>query len=138
MMKVLYGAHTAIYDLLHACRALACKVTKWSIACDRRLHRMIAYIHQSIDVTMFGWVGDKAEDLRLWLYTDSDFAGDTSDSQSVSGVFCALTGPTTYFPLCASSKKQRAVSHSTCEAEMVAAERGPRTEALPLSQMFVS
>ena len=64
----------ARYDLLHACQALACKVTKWTTTCDKRLHRLMAYIHQSIDLTMFGWVGDKMDDLRLWLYTDADFA----------------------------------------------------------------
>ena len=55
IMKVLYGARMARYDLLHACQALACKVIKWSTTCDRRLHRMMACIHQSIDLTMFGW-----------------------------------------------------------------------------------
>ena len=81
---------------------------------------------------MFGWIGDVSKDLRLWLYTDADFAADKSDSQSISGVFCALVGPTSYFPICALSKKQSSVSHSTTESEMVAADVGLRTEALPL------
>ena len=126
----------ARYDLLHVCQGLACKITKWTQRCDRRLHRLMAYISQSVDVCMFGWVGDSSKDLTLWLYTDADFASDKSDSKSVSGVFCALAGPTTFFPLCALSKKQSCVSHSTTESEMVAADLGLRTEALPFMTLF--
>ena len=97
---------------------------------------MMCYINQSIDLCMFGWVGDSQNDLRLWLYTDADFAADKSDSKSVSGVFCALVGQTTFFPLCALSKKQSSVSHSTTESEMVAADLGLRTEALPLTTLL--
>lgn len=74
--------------------------------------------------------------VRLWLYTDAGFANDKTDSKSVSGVFTALTGPTTCFPLCAFSKKQTAVSQSTTESEMVAADFGLRTEALPLMTLY--
>ena len=85
---------------------------------------------------MFGWVGDKMDKLNLWLYTDADVASDKSTSKSVSGVFCALAGPSTFFPLCALSKKQAAVSHSTTEAEIIAADLGVRTEAMPLMTLF--
>lgn len=138
IMKVLYGARMCRYDLLHACQALACTVTKWSLRCDRRLHRMIAYIHQTIDLCMFGWMGDAMDHIRLWLYTDADFAADQLDSKSVSGVFCALHGPTSHFPLCTLSKKQSAVSHSTTESEIVAADLGLRTEALPFLTLLDS
>ena len=70
---------------------------------------------------MMGWVGDTSDCWKLWLYTDADFAADKTKSPRMSGVFCAITGPTTYFPLCALSKKQSAVSHSTAEFEMIAA-----------------
>ena len=136
IMKILYGARMARYDLLHPCQELACRITKWTPNCDKRLFRIICYIHQHSDLCMFGWVGDHQKDLRLWLYTDADFASDKSDSKSVSGVFCALTGPTTNFPVCALSKKQTNVSHPTCESETVAADLGLRTEALPLMTLL--
>ena len=85
---------------------------------------------------MFGWIGDKSADWRRWLHIDADFAADKSTSKSVSGVCCAMSCPTSYFPLCALSKKQGAVSHSTAESEMVAADLGLRTEALPLMTLF--
>jgi hypothetical protein len=132
----LYGARMARYDLLHVCHVLACKITKWTKRCDQRLHRIMCYLHQVDDVTMMGWVGDSAINWKLWLYTDADFAADKTTSRSVSGVFCAINGPTTYFPLCALSKKQSAVSHSTAESEMIAADLGLRTEALPMMTLF--
>ena len=85
---------------------------------------------------MFGWVGANSTDWRCWLYTDAGFAAFKSTSNSVSCVFCAMCDPTTLFPRCASSKKQGAVSHSTAESEMVAADLGLRTEALPLMMLF--
>ena len=48
----------------------------------------------------------------------------------------AVSGPTSCVPLCALSKKQRAVRHSTAESEMVAADLGLRTESPPLMKLF--
>ena len=76
IMKVLYGVRMARYDLLHSRQILACKITKWTKQCDQRLFRIVSYIHQSIDISMFGWVGDRSADWRIWLYTDADFAAD--------------------------------------------------------------
>ena len=136
IMTMLSGARMARYDLLHSCQILACKITKWTKRCDQRLFRTVSYIHRNIVISMFGWIGDKSADWRIWLYTDADFAADKSTSKSVSNVFGAIRGPTSYFPLCALSKKQGAVSHSTAESEMVAADLGLRTEALPLMTLF--
>ena len=33
-------------------------ITKWSTECDRRLHRLICYIHSSLDVKMVSYVGE--------------------------------------------------------------------------------
>ena len=84
---------------------------------------------------MFGWVGESSK-WKLWLCTDVDLAADNSTSKSCSSVCCAMCGPTTFFPLCALSKKQGALSHSTAESEMVAADLGLRTEALALMTLF--
>eukprot|EP00974_Lingulodinium_polyedra_P035896 3444273-Lingulodinium_polyedra.AAC.1 len=40
LMKVLYVARVARFDLLKATCSLACMVTKWDSECDRRLHRL--------------------------------------------------------------------------------------------------
>ena len=50
--------------------------------------------------------------------------------------FLALTRPNTFFPLNGVSKKQTCVSHSTPEAEIVAANSAVRLEGLPALQIW--
>ena len=76
------------------------------------------------------------EQLELGLLTDSDFAGDRKDMKSTSGVFLALYGTHTFFPLCSASTKQTNVSHSSVEAELVACNKGMRTEGLPALDLW--
>ena len=80
---------------------------------------------------MIGWIADELAELTLTLYSDADFAGDPDSMKSTSGVFLALVGPSSFVPLGAVSKKQGCVSHSTPEAELVAADVAVRTEGLP-------
>ena len=47
-----------------------------------------------------------------------------------------LYGPHSLFPLSAQSKKHTAVSHSTVEAEIVAADHALRTSGLPTLQLW--
>ena len=75
LMKILFAARMARWDLLRATQSLASRVTKWSPDCDLGLHRLVCYINSSMDVTMSGFIGDSITDCRLWLFSDSDFAG---------------------------------------------------------------
>ena len=52
VLKCLYLARLARPDLLWSVNTLAREVTKWSVACDKRLHRLISYIHHTRDHTM--------------------------------------------------------------------------------------
>ena len=56
--------------------------------------------------------------------------------RSTSGVFLALYGDHSFFPLSGQSKKQTAVSHSTVEAEIVAADHAIRSSGLPALQLW--
>ena len=85
-----------------------------------------------------GYVGGKADSLSLRLYADADFSGDRPEFKSTSGVFLALIGDNTCFPLCAKSAKQTCVAHSTVEAEMVAANTGVRTVGIPSLDLWES
>ena len=136
LMKILYGARLARFDLLRPIAALATKITKWNTNCDRMLHRLVCYINSSLDYKLKGYIGDKPDSINLTLYSDADFAGCIETAKSTSGVFIALTGPNTFFPLNAISKKQSCVSHSTPEAEIVAADLAIRTEGLPALQLW--
>jgi hypothetical protein len=81
-------------------------------------------------VHQVAWIADPPEDLELILYTDADFAGDTATMRSTTGVFLCLQGPSSFFPLSALSKCQTCVSHSTPEAELVAADAGVSREGI--------
>ena len=127
LMEILYGARLARFDLLRPIAALASKVTKWGSVCDRMLHRLVCYINSSLDYKLKGHIGDSSKDLTLALFSDADFAGCLDTAKSTSGVFVALTGLNSLFPLSAISKNQSCVSHSTPEAEIVAADLAIRT-----------
>jgi hypothetical protein len=75
LMKVLYGARMARYDLLRPCCWLATRITKWSVSCDKALHRLMCYINSTLGVKMCGWVGDHCSKWELVVYSDADFAG---------------------------------------------------------------
>ena len=92
----------------------------------------MCYIESTKDNTLTGWCNpkDTIDKMKLVLYADADFAGE-SDSRSTSGVCFEIHGPDTRFMLTAISKKQACVSHSTPEAEIVAADFALRTVGLP-------
>ena len=64
-------------------------------------------------------VGDKANDLKLAVYSDAPFAGDTGDSKSTTGAYLCLAGTNTFVPATWLCKKQGAVSHTLTEPDMI-------------------
>ena len=136
LMKCLYGARMCRFDLLRPICALASKVTKWSKECDRKLHRLMCFIDSSLDVRMIGKVGNTKEAITSCLFSDADFAGCSETMKSTSGVFMKVGASNTHFPVSACSVKQPAVSHSTAEAEIIAAELALRKEGLPINDLL--
>eukprot|EP00972_Heterocapsa_arctica_P027956 4111847-Heterocapsa_arctica.AAC.1 len=130
-MEVLYASRLARFDLLKAVANLAKKVTQWDKGCDTMLHRLMCYINSSLDLRLRGHIGDTPKDLTIALYSDADFAGDKESSKSISGILIASTGPNSFYPLNATSRKQSCVSHSTPEAEIVGANAAIRSEGFP-------
>ena len=136
LMKILFAARMARFDLLRAVQGLAARVTKWSADCDRALHRLVCYVHSTLDHRMTAFVGDKVADCKLWVFADADHAGEY-DNRSTSGCFLVLVGPNTYYPLTAFSKKQTSVSMSSTESEVVAANVSLRAVGLPSSGLWM-
>ena len=69
-------------DILWSVNKLARSITKWTKACDKRLNRLISYIHHTCEYIQYCHVGNTAEQCRLGLFQDSDFAGDLEDPKS--------------------------------------------------------
>ena len=135
LMKLLFAARMARYDLLRAVQGLASRVTKWSPDCDKALHRLMCYVQSTLDMKMTGYIGDTISECKLWLFADSDHAGE-HDSKSTSGSLLCLVGPNTYFPLAAFSKKQTSIALSSTEAEVVCANVSLRALGLPASAIW--
>ena len=133
LMKILYGARMARWDLLRPVAVLASRITKWDRWDDKRIHRLVCYVNSSLKVRMCSYrrSGESLDDLKVNLHVDADFAGDQKDSKSTSGVFHCVESEFSFCPLSGQSKKQTCVSHSTPEAEIVAADHGIRSEGIP-------
>jgi hypothetical protein len=136
VMKKLWLARLARPDIIKAINVLSSKIQKWTRNDDKRLYRLICYLHWTVQYGLKGTIGDPPEDLELSLFVDADFAGDKEDSKSTSGVFLVLTGPNTYFPLTWATARQTCTSRSTTEAEIVALALGMFNEAIPASILW--
>ena len=80
VLKCLYFARIGRPDILWSVNKFARSVTKWTKSCDKRLARLISYIHHTSEYLQNCYVGNTARQCRLGLFQDSDFAGDLEDS----------------------------------------------------------
>ena len=117
-------------DILWSVNKLARSTTKWTKACDKRLNRLISYIHHTSEYKQYCHVGNTAKQCRLGLFQDSDFAGDLEDSKSTSGRTLCVFGSHTFVPISWMCKKQTSVSHSSTESEIISLDTGLRLDGL--------
>ena len=117
VLKCLYLARIGRPDILWSVNKLARAMTKWTKSCDKRLASLISSIHHTSEYRQYGCVGNTAQQCRLGLFQDSDFAGDFEDSKSTSGGIPCMFGSHTFVPIGWMCKKQTSVSHSSTEAE---------------------
>lgn len=131
VLKSLYLARLARPEIYWTVNALAREVTKWTVACDKRLYRLICWIHFQRDWTLKCFLGDNVEDTYLAMFCDASFAGDLIGSKSTSGCYLCIVGPNSFVPIAWMVKKQGAVSHSSSEAEIIALDAAVRMEGIP-------
>ncbi len=84
LMQILYAGRMARFDLLRAICHLACNISKWTSEGDRRLHRLMCYVHSSLHILMVGWVGDELADVAPHLFADADFSRCTTPNRSTN------------------------------------------------------
>ena len=97
LMKLLYAARIARFDLLRSINSLARNVTKWTVDDDAKLYHLMCYVNSSLSKRMTGWVGNKFDDLSLSLFADADFAGCAQTLRSTSGSHMHIQGKQTRF-----------------------------------------
>ena len=104
-------------DISWSVNKLARAVTKWTKACDKRLARLISFNHHTSEYRQYCYVGNTAQQCRLGLFQDSDFAGDLEASKSTSGGVLCIFGSHTFVATSWMCKKQTSVSHSLQKLE---------------------
>ena len=57
VLKCLYLARIGRPDILWSVNKLARSITKWTKACDKRLNRLISYIHHTFEYKRYCYVG---------------------------------------------------------------------------------
>ena len=135
-LKCLYLARIGRPDILWSVTKLARSITKWTKACDKRLSRLISYIHHTCEYKQCCYVGNTAKQCRLGLFQDSDFAGDLEDSKSTSGGTLCVFGSHTFVPISWMCKKQTSVSHSSTESEIISLDAGLRLDGIPALDLW--
>ena len=113
----LYLARIGRPDILWSVNKLARSVTKWTQACDRRLARLISYIHYTSDYRQYCRVGTAAQHCP-W------------DSKSTSGGVLCIFGSRLLVPISWMCKKQTSVYHSSTESEIISLDAGLRMDGL--------
>ena len=131
VLKCLYLARVGRPDILWSVNKFARSITKWTKACDKRLNRLISYIHHTCEYKQYCYVVNTAKQCRLGLFQDSKFAGNLEDSKSTSGgALCVFESPT-FVPISWMCKKQASVSHSSTESEIISLDAGLRMDGIP-------
>ena len=129
-MKLLWLARLARPDLMKGICDWTRRVICWSRADDKRLYRLVCCLWSTRTHKLFGQIADPVEDLRLVLHTDADHATGIDFTQSTSGGYLCIEGPSSFWPLSWMSKKQTSTSRSTTEAEIFSLAAG-LFDALP-------
>ena len=89
--------------------------------CTSDLAHLISYIHRTSEYKQYSHVGNTAQQWRLELFQDSDFAGNLFDSNSTSGEHCVFGSLP--FVTC--------VSRSSIEAKIMSLDAGLRIDGIP-------
>ena len=134
--KCLCLARVGRPDILWSVNKLARSIKKWTKACDKRLNRLISYIHHTCEYKQYCYVGNIAKQCRLGLFQDSDFAGDLEDSKSTSGGTLCVLGTHTFVPISWMCKKQISFSHSSPESEIISLDAGLRLHGIPALDLW--
>ena len=136
VLTCLYLARIGRPDILWSVNKLARSITKWTKACDKRLSRLISYIHHTCEYKQYCYVGNTAQQCRLGLFQDSDFAGDLEDVKFTSGGTLCVFGSHTLVPMTWMCKKQTSVSHSSTESEIISLDAGLRLDGIPALDLW--
>ena len=96
----------------------------------------LIYIHHTCEYKQYCYVGNTAQQCRLGLFQDSDFASELEDSKSTSGGILCIFASHTFVPKSLMCKKQTSVSHSSTESKIISLDAGLRLDGIPALDLW--
>ena len=107
-------------------------ITKWTIAHDKRLHRLICWTNSSLELSLYAKISDGIDKWELGFWTDSDLSSCIWTKRSTAGCLVGFSAPNTWAPINATAHKATGnTSECTPCAELVALHKEIRTDAMP-------
>ena len=101
------------------------------------MRHLYSYLHSTAHIKLHAEIDTTdIDNVSLHAYPDADLCGTFDTSRATSGGFVELIGVKSFFPLDWFSKRQSATSHSTTEAELVAASKMLRESLVPLQSLW--
>ena len=82
------------------------------------------------------YMSNTAQQCRLGLFQDSDFAGDLGDSTSTSGGILCIIGSHADVPISWVCRQQTSVSRSSTKAEIISPNTGLRMDGIPALELW--
>ena len=111
-------------------------MTKWTKACDKRLNRLISYIHHTCEYKQYCHVGNTAKQCRLGLFKTPILREILKILNPLLEEHCACLEVILLFQQVGCVKKQTAVSHSSTESETISLDTGLRLDGLPFMEVW--
>ena len=69
-LEAFYTARMNRPDIYYAVNVFAREVVRWNKMCDRRLHKLMCYMHHTSQLVFTCFLGDQIPSLKLALYSD--------------------------------------------------------------------
>ena len=98
VLKCFYWARIGRPDILWSVNKLARSITKWTKACDKRLNRMISYIHHTCEYKQYCYVGNTSKQCRVGpgenqrsMHTNRKIAATHTERMQVRKLFQTLS-----------------------------------------------
>ena len=142
VLKCLYWTRIGRPDIPWSANKLARSITKWTKACDKRLNRLIFYIHHTCEYKQFlpCWLFYFAKQCRLDCFKTPILREIMRMHNPLLEEHCAfllcIFGSQTFVPISWMCKKQTSVSHSSTESEIISLDAGLRMDGIPALDLW--
>ena len=122
-------------DISWSVNKLARSITKWTKASDKRLNRLISYIHHTCEYRQYCHVGNTGKQCRLGLFQDSDFAEILKIRNPLLKEHYAFWEVIPLFQEVGCARNKLLFLSST-ESEIISLDTGLRLDGLPALELW--